>query len=104
MKRLAIGIASVTALVFLAAVMAGGLYLRSLRTPAGIGQGQATQTPTDTPSDSPTPTATPSPTEVASPPTSSPSSKPPPPAGSARPAPTCPPEVITSFTARAAPQ
>ena len=104
MKRFAIGVASVTAVVFLAGIMLGGIYLRSLRTPTGVGQAEANASPTDTPSDSPTPTEIPSPTEVASPVTPSPSNKPPPPAyGSPHP-PTCPPEVITSFTAKAAPR
>ena len=106
MKRLLVGIASLSGLVLLAGVMVGGLYLRSLHTHMVVGQAEVSPSPTGTASDSPTPTdmPSPSPTEVASRITPSPSPTPAQPAHLPTPqAPTCPPEVITSFTAKAAP-
>src|SRR5690349_19572885 len=104
MRRAMTGVASLAGLLILVGVMLGGFYLRSLHTPAAVGQADASPSPTETPSDSPTPVLipSPSPTEVASPIAPSPSPALPPPVS--RPAPTCPPEVITSFTAKAAPR
>jgi len=106
MRRLLVGIASLGALLLLAGVMVGGLYLRSLHAPVVLGQADVSPSPTDTVSVSPTPTdmPSPSPTEAASRITVSPSPTPALPGNvPPHPAPTCPPEVITSFTATAAP-
>lgn len=105
MGRLLVGIASLSGLLLLTGVMVGGLYLRSLHVPVMVGQAAVSPSPTDTVVDSPTPTDIPSPSPMAVassiPPAPSPTSvpaHPPTPQG-----PTCPPEVITSFTATAAP-
>lgn len=107
MKELLRGIASLGALVLVAGIMVGGFYLRSMHTPRPVGQAaEVSPSPADTPSDSPTPTdmPSPSPTAVAPPIAPSPAPAAPAPANlPPHPAPTCPPEVITSFTATAAP-
>ena len=104
MRRFLSGIAALTAVMVVAGVLLGGFYLRSLRTPVRVGQSDASASRAQTPAASATPSDIPSPTEVASLVTPSPSPNPPPPAGRpTHPAPTCPPEVITRFTARAAP-
>jgi hypothetical protein len=100
------GIASLAGLLLLAGVMVGGFYLRSLHAPTAVGQAGVSPSPIEVPSigASPTDIPSPSPTTVATPVAPTPSSAPPAPADApARPAPTCPAEVITSFTARAAP-
>jgi hypothetical protein len=103
MRRAMAGVASLAGLLLLVGVMLGGFYLRSLHATTVVGQAGASSSPTDMPSDSPTPIviSSPSPTEAASPIAPSPSPARPP---ASHPAATCPPEVITSFTAKAAPR
>jgi len=106
MRRAMTGLASLAGVLLLVGVVAGGIYLRSLHAQVVVGQADASPSSTE-PSDGPTPivTPSPSPTEVASPIAASPSPAPPPTADlPTHPAPTCPPEVITSFTAKAAPR
>lgn len=107
MKQILIGVAYLAAVLFLAGIVLGGFYLRSLQRPAVVGQADARPSPSAMSMDSPTPSdlASPSPTDAASPITPSPSAKPAIPANPpTHPAPACPPEVITSFTAKAAPR
>jgi hypothetical protein len=106
MRRAMTGLASLAGVLLLVGLVVGGLYVRSLHTPAVVGQADASPSPTES-SDTPTPivTPSPSPTQVASPIAPSPSPAPRPPANlSPHPVPTCPPEVIRSFTATAGPR
>src|SRR5438105_3149777 len=106
MRRAMTGLASLAGVLVLVGVMAGGFYLRSLHAPVVVGQADARPSPGE-PSESPTPTVTPapSPAEVVSPIAPPPSAAPPSPAGRpTHPAGTCPAEVITGFTAKAAPR
>lgn len=105
MKQLLVGVASLAALLLLGGVMVGGLYLRSQQTSRVAGQADVVSpSPIDTASDSQTPTDIPSPSPSATP-IAQPSPAPAPPAGvPTRAAPACPAEVITSFTAKAAPR
>jgi len=108
MKRVFVASAYLGAVLLLAGVMVGGFYLRSLQRPALVGQADASASPTDASPDSPSPSAIPSPSPSASPSpiAPSPTGNPGVPAGLPKSAPTpaCSPQVITSFTAKAAPQ